>query len=72
MHAYNTELQAVLARSVWAKTGKSWYKRADGRITNNWSGTTAAYWWRTRRADLSAYRQQARPKAREAAVAKVA
>ena len=72
MQAYNTELQAVLERSVWAKTGKSWYKRADGRITNNWSGTTAAYWWRTRRADLSAYRQQARPKAREAAVAKVA
>jgi cation diffusion facilitator CzcD-associated flavoprotein CzcO len=72
MHAYNAELQAVLERSVWAKTGKSWYKRADGRITNNWSGTTAAYWWRTRRADLSAYRQQARPKASEAAVAKVA
>jgi cation diffusion facilitator CzcD-associated flavoprotein CzcO len=69
---YNAELQGVLARSVWARTGKSWYKRADGRITNNWSGTTAYYWWRTRRADLTAYRQQARAKSGEGAVAKVA
>ena len=46
MQAYNTELQAVLERPARVKTGKSWYKRADGRITNNWSGTTAAYWWR--------------------------
>jgi cation diffusion facilitator CzcD-associated flavoprotein CzcO len=56
MRAYNERLQAVLERTVWARTGRSWYKRADGRITNNWSGTTVAYWWRTRRADLGAYR----------------
>ena len=27
----------------------SWYKTASGKITNNWSGTTTSYWWRTRR-----------------------
>src|SRR5262249_25656231 len=61
--AWNDRLQAVLGRSVWAATGRSWYKRADGRITNNWSGTTAAYWWRTRRPDLAAYEQRARGQA---------
>jgi hypothetical protein len=55
MDAWNRELQQKLAGSVWARTERSWYKNADGRITNNWSGTTAEYWWRTRRADLSAY-----------------
>ena len=72
MRAYNERLRAVLARSVWATTDHSWYKRADGRITNNWSGTTVAYWWRTRRADLRLYRQRARTRAAEAAVAQVA
>ncbi len=60
MRAYNTWLQAVLDDTVWARTGKSWYKRADGRITNNWSGTTIEYWWRTRRVDWDAYRQERR------------
>jgi cation diffusion facilitator CzcD-associated flavoprotein CzcO len=68
--AYNQRLQARLARTVWAATDRSWYKRADGRITNNWSGTTTAYWWKTRRVNLGAYVQKARAKA--AAVAKVA
>jgi hypothetical protein len=60
MRAFNSELQAVLERTVWASTDRSWYKRADGRITNNWSGTTTAYWWRTRRLDLRRYHLQAR------------
>jgi cation diffusion facilitator CzcD-associated flavoprotein CzcO len=72
MAAYNAELQAVLDRSVWAQTEKSWYKRADGRITNNWSGTTAGYWWRTRRVELEHYRQQARASVKRGDVAKVA
>lgn len=55
MDAYNAELQKELADTVWAKTDHSWYKRADGRITNNWSGTTTRYWWRTRKPDWSAY-----------------
>jgi len=58
MSRYNQRLQAILERTVWARTDHSWYKRADGRITNNWSGTTIEYWWKTRRADLSVYQQQ--------------
>jgi hypothetical protein len=41
---------------VWAKVGRSWYKNAAGRITNNWSGSTIEYWWKTRALDLSKYR----------------
>jgi cation diffusion facilitator CzcD-associated flavoprotein CzcO len=55
MDAWNHALYAELEKSVWAKTDHSWYKTASGRITNNWSGTTLEYWWRTRRADLSAF-----------------
>ena len=72
MRAYNERLRAVLERTVWAKTGKSWYKRPDGRITNNWSGTTLEYWWRTRRPDLDAYEQKSAARATEPVVAKVA
>jgi cation diffusion facilitator CzcD-associated flavoprotein CzcO len=46
--ASNERLQAELGRTVWAASCHSWYKTASGRITNNWSGTTARYWWRTR------------------------
>ena len=57
MDEYNRKLQRELRRSVWAATSGSWYKTADGKITNNWSGTTARYWWETRRADLGVYHQ---------------
>ena len=60
MDAYNERLQKELERTVWAATGKSWYKTEDGRITNNWSGTTTRYWWRTRKLDISLYHQVAR------------
>jgi len=58
MDAYNGRLQEELERTAWAATGKSWYKNEAGRITNNWSGTTTRYWWRTRKADLSLYRHE--------------
>lgn len=45
----NERLEARLARTVWADSCHSWYKTASGKITNNWSGTTTSYWWRTRR-----------------------
>jgi cation diffusion facilitator CzcD-associated flavoprotein CzcO len=54
--AYNERVQATLANRVWANVDHSWYKNAAGKITNNWSGTTIEYWWRTRRAELSKYR----------------
>lgn len=55
LEAYNAELQRELAGTVWAATANSWYKTADGTITNNWSGTTFRYWLKTRRADLACY-----------------
>lgn len=70
--AFNAELQRVLERTVWAQTDHSWYKRADGRITNNWSGPTFSYWWRTRRPELADYHLVARAAAAPAAVPKVA
>jgi cation diffusion facilitator CzcD-associated flavoprotein CzcO len=33
MRTYDREIQAALASTVWATGCKSWYKRADGRIT---------------------------------------
>jgi len=42
-------------RTVWAEGCHSWYKTASGRITNNWTSTTLAYWWRTRRANVEAF-----------------
>jgi cation diffusion facilitator CzcD-associated flavoprotein CzcO len=60
MEAYDERLQSELSRTVWAATSHSWYKTADGRITNNWSGTTVRYWWRTRHADLGVYERARR------------
>jgi cation diffusion facilitator CzcD-associated flavoprotein CzcO len=59
MAEHNRRLQAELAGSVWARTGKTWYKNERGRITNNWPGSSLRYWWLTRRADLRAYHQRA-------------
>ena len=55
MRDFNTEIQRELAGTVWARTDHSWYKTKSGRITNNWSGPTVRYWWKTRRADLAVY-----------------
>ena len=60
MERFDAALQTELSQTVWAETPRSWYKNAAGRITNNWSGTTTRYWWKTRRADLSIYEQQPR------------
>jgi cation diffusion facilitator CzcD-associated flavoprotein CzcO len=54
--AFNDELQAALANTVWATSCGSWYKTASGKVTNNWKGFTLEYWWRMRRPDWSAYR----------------
>ena len=70
MEAYNRRLQEELERTVWAATGKSWYKTADGKITNNWSGSTIRYWWRTRKANFGLYHQEARTHAQAGAPAK--
>ena len=41
---FNHELQERLAKSTWADPKcNSWYKTADGRITQNWGGDTREY-----------------------------
>jgi len=55
MDEYNRWLQADLARSVWAADKQSWYKLADGTITNNWPHSTIRYRKLLREADLGAY-----------------
>jgi cation diffusion facilitator CzcD-associated flavoprotein CzcO len=55
MDEYNRWLQGDLARSVWAADKQSWYKLADGTITNNWPHSTIRYRRLLRRADLGVY-----------------
>jgi cation diffusion facilitator CzcD-associated flavoprotein CzcO len=52
---YNRGLQQDLARSVWATAGASWYKLADGTITNNWPHSTIRYRRLLREARLEDY-----------------
>jgi len=40
---YNRRLQQDLSKSVWSTIDASWYKRPDGRITNNWPHSTRHY-----------------------------
>lgn len=56
MEAFNAELRAALRDSAWAAAGDSWYKDAEGHITNNWPWSTFVYWLRTRTFDRAAYR----------------
>ena len=55
MDSYNDWLQKDLAKSVWAADKQSWYKLADGTITNNWPHSTIRYRQLLRAADLGAY-----------------
>jgi cation diffusion facilitator CzcD-associated flavoprotein CzcO len=59
--AFSAEMQQALGATVWAEIESSWYKNERGRITNNWPYTTAAYFFRTRRVDLSHYSLVLRP-----------
>lgn len=40
---FNAQLQQDLSGTAWAGSCSSWYKQADGKITNNWSGDTKTY-----------------------------
>ena len=55
MAEYNRQLQQDLVGSSWAGSCSSWYKTADGRITNNWSGSVEDYRARCATFDLSEY-----------------
>ena len=50
---FNAELQADLAKSVWASGCRSWYVTADGKVQNNWSGFMLGYWKDTLRPDFA-------------------
>jgi cation diffusion facilitator CzcD-associated flavoprotein CzcO len=53
--AFNQHLQDDLRGSSWAGSCLSWYKTADGRITNNWSGSVEDYKARTAQLELAHY-----------------
>jgi hypothetical protein len=38
-----------MGRTAWSASCTSWYKDANGRITNNWPTWTVRYWWDTLR-----------------------
>jgi cation diffusion facilitator CzcD-associated flavoprotein CzcO len=48
-------LQADLRGSSWAGSCKSWYKTADGLVTNNWSGSVEDYKALTGKIDIMHY-----------------
>ena len=55
--AYNKDLQEKLASTVWSDPAcNSWYKTADGRVTQNWGDHTRAYAAATKDVDLADYR----------------
>ncbi len=53
--AFNRELQKDMQRTVWAAGCSSWYKTAEGKVTNNWSTFTMRYWWQMRHPDFAEY-----------------
>jgi 4-hydroxyacetophenone monooxygenase len=38
-----------------ASTVNSWYRNADGRVTQNWPGTLLEFWEQTRAPDPAQY-----------------
>jgi cation diffusion facilitator CzcD-associated flavoprotein CzcO len=56
---FNRDLQAALAKTTWADPHcRSWYKNADGRITQNWSSHTRDYAAATANVNLDDYATQ--------------
>ncbi|MEV6035863.1 NAD(P)/FAD-dependent oxidoreductase [Nonomuraea sp. NPDC052116] len=56
MAAWRGQLDAAMARMVWGGGCRSWYKTAEGRVTNNWPGPTTLYRRLTTRPPAPAYR----------------
>ena len=65
--AFNARLQEELAGSSWAGSCLSWYKTADGRITNNWAGSVEDYKAHTARLKIEDYDTLETAPTREAA-----
>jgi cation diffusion facilitator CzcD-associated flavoprotein CzcO len=56
MAAWSRRLDAAMERMVWGGGCQSWYKTAEGRVTNNWPGPTTLYRRLTAKPPLGAYR----------------
>ncbi|WP_433517206.1 flavin-containing monooxygenase [Nonomuraea sp. CA-143628] len=56
MAAWSRQLDAAMARMVWGNGCQSWYKTAEGRVTNNWPGPTTLYRRLAARSPRTAYR----------------
>ncbi|MFG1707934.1 flavin-containing monooxygenase [Nonomuraea sp. M3C6] len=56
MAAWRRQLDAAMERMVWGGGCQSWYKTAEGRVTNNWPGPTTLYRRLTTKPPLPAYR----------------
>lgn len=56
---FNRDLQSALAKTTWADPHcRSWYKTADGRITQNWGSHTRDYAAATAKVNLDDYATQ--------------
>lgn len=55
MERFNRDLQERLRGSAWGGGCSSWYKTADGRITNNWCGSVEDYKAETACVQISDY-----------------
>jgi cation diffusion facilitator CzcD-associated flavoprotein CzcO len=53
MRAYDREIQAALANTVWATGCRSWYKRPDGRITILYPYNARTYRRRHKKLEIS-------------------
>jgi cation diffusion facilitator CzcD-associated flavoprotein CzcO len=58
--AFNRELEAAFAGSVWSSGCKSWYQTGSGRQFAIWPGFTFTYWLRTLRPDFDRYEMSSR------------
>lgn len=58
---FAAEMAARSRRTVWASGCRSWYLDQFGRNSFLWPGSTASYWWRTRRVRADAFEPAAGP-----------
>jgi len=61
MRAYDAEIQAALAGTVWATSCHSWYKRVDGRITILYPYSAQTYRRRHKKLRLEDFEIRTRP-----------
>ncbi|QGU08235.1 4-hydroxyacetophenone monooxygenase [Corynebacterium occultum] len=55
LNEFNAHVQEELDNSAFSADCSSWYKNADGKVINNWSGTVKEYHDLTRALDLVDY-----------------